>query len=224
MDAVMAAKAAPIQRSVNKPWLTQIAMVLIGSLFLSILMELGGMIFLWPDQGASHSANMLSIEVNYLNRDFKHSIMNYSPVVTILQLSEKAYYWGFEFTRLETALLFLGERLGVMPYVLATMNIVQVFIVRLLILVFSLPLFIVFAAVGGATGLTFRDIRRWSGGREFGKVFHHAKKSIPSTLFLSWIIYLSLPISMHPNMIILPCAVLFAVNLMVMAASYKKYL
>lgn len=224
MDAVMATKAAPIQRTGKKPWLTQVVMVLVGSLFLSILMEIGGMIFFWPEQGAAHSANMLSIEVSYLNRDFKHSIMNYSPVATILQLSERAYYWCFEFTGLETVLLFFGERLGVVPYVQAIINTVQVFIVRLMILVFSLPLLIVFAAVGGATGLAFRDIRRWSGGREFGKVFHHAKKAIPSTLFLAWIIYLSLPISMHPNMIILPCAVLFSVNLLIMAASYKKYL
>jgi hypothetical protein len=36
--------------------------------------------------------------------------------------------------------------------------------------------------------------------------------------------YLALPISLHPNIIILPCAILFGLNLLVMAASFKKYL
>jgi hypothetical protein len=224
MDAVMASRGAPLARPRKQSLLMSVLTVLFASLLLSILMEISGMIFLWPEQGATHSANMLNAEVDYLNRDFRQSVMNYSPVKTILALSERVYYWCFEFTHIETALFFLGDRVGVIPYIQAVVNITQLFIVRLLILVFSLPLFLVFAAVGGATGLSFRDIRRWSGGREFGKVFHHAKKAIPSTLFLSWIVYLSLPVSMHPNMIILPCAILFSINLMIMSASYKKYL
>ena len=69
-----------------------------------------------------------------------------------------------------------------------------------------------------------RDIRRWSGGREFGGIYHRAKWIAPKALIIAWFLYLTIPISVHPNLVILPCAVLFGLNLMIISASFKKYL
>jgi integrating conjugative element membrane protein (TIGR03747 family) len=69
-----------------------------------------------------------------------------------------------------------------------------------------------------------RDIRRWSGGRESAFVYHWAKKFILPSLTLPWMVYLAMPFSIHPNLIVLPFAVLLAVVVRVMTATFKKYL
>jgi hypothetical protein len=43
-------------------------------------------------------------------------------------------------------------------------------------------------------------------------------------LILPWIVYLAIPVNVHPNLVVLPFAVLFAVSLMVMSSTFKKYL
>jgi hypothetical protein len=43
-------------------------------------------------------------------------------------------------------------------------------------------------------------------------------------LVLPWVLYLSLPISVHPNYIVLPAAILFGIALCVASATFKKYL
>jgi hypothetical protein len=40
----------------------------------------------------------------------------------------------------------------------------------------------------------------------------------------AWVVYLSLPVSLHPNVVILPFAVLFALALGVSAGTFKKTL
>jgi integrating conjugative element membrane protein (TIGR03747 family) len=78
--------------------------------------------------------------------------------------------------------------------------------------------------MGLTDGLVQRDIRRWSGGRESSFVYHWAKKVLYPALILPWILYLAIPSSIHPNLIVLPFAILFAVSVRVMASMFKKYL
>jgi len=41
---------------------------------------------------------------------------------------------------------------------------------------------------------------------------------------LAWVIYLSLPFSVHPSFVVLPFAALFALSVSIMAGTFKKYL
>jgi integrating conjugative element membrane protein (TIGR03747 family) len=50
------------------------------------------------------------------------------------------------------------------------------------------------------------DIRRWSGGRDSAFVYHWTKKLIYPALITPWILYLTIPDSIHPNLIVLPFA------------------
>tara|TARA_R110000782_G_scaffold25016_1_gene65414 strand:- start:98 stop:784 length:687 start_codon:yes stop_codon:yes gene_type:complete len=198
--------------------------VLFASLVFSILAEWLGIAFFWPESGAGHSAGMLQREVEYLNQDFRTTVFGNDPAIAITSLAGRAYYYTFQWTRIEDALSWFGNQFGLYSYTLAVGIIAQLFLVRLGILTFSLPVFVLFATVGITSGLAMRDIRRWSGGREFGGVYHSAKRIAPKALVLAWFIYLALPVSLHPNAIILPCAVLFGLNLLIISASYKKYL
>lgn len=60
--------------------------------------------------------------------------------------------------------------------------------------------------------------------RESAYVFHLAKAATAPMLVMTWAIYLSMPFSIHPSIVILPFAVLFAIFVRVTAGSFKKYL
>ena len=78
--------------------------------------------------------------------------------------------------------------------------------------------------MGLSGGLTLRDIRRWSAGREFGGVYHAAKRGAPRILFAAAFVYLAIPFAVHPSAVIVPGAALFGGSALVVAASFKKYL
>ena len=107
---------------------------------------------------------------------------------------------------------------------LAALSTVQVLIVRVVLLAFSAPAFGLFGLVGLAGGLTLRDIRRWSAGREFGGVYHAAKRGAPKVLLAAAVIYLAIPFAVHPTLVIVPGAALFGASVLIVAASFKKYL
>ena len=188
------------------------------SAFASVAVEWVGMTWWWPDEGAAHAARVLRREAGYLNADFRAS------AGSILGAAERGYYWLFEWTGLAAGLHRLGAGVHLAEYVRAGLTTVQVVMVRVVLLVFSAPAFVLFGVVGLAGGLTLRDIRRWSAGREFGGVYHAAKRIAPRILAGAAFVYLGLPFAVHPSAVIVPGAALFGAAVCVVAASFKKYL
>jgi len=109
-------------------------------------------------------------------------------------------------------------------YLIAAAFITLTFLVRLLVLGLTMPLFILAAFVGLVDGLVRRDIRRFGAGRESGFLYHRAKASIIPLLVLPWVVYLALPVSLHPLWILLPSAGLLCLAMNLTAGSFKKYL
>ena len=109
-------------------------------------------------------------------------------------------------------------------YLIAAAFTTLTFIVRLQVLVLTLPLFVLAAFVGLVDGLVRRDIRKFGAGRESGFVYHRAKASLMPLAVLPWIIYLTLPISVHPLLVLLPSAALLGLAVNITAGSFKKYL
>ena len=218
--------------------------VLVASLFLSILIECVGIHFFWPEQGWRHAADMLDYELNQLSENFTHSAVVQEPGRTARWLVESAYEWIFvrsgladwmqESSEQASAPSRGGERdfryyisqvyIWTESYMIAAAFVVLVFIVRLLVLVLTLPLFLLAAFVGLIDGLVRRDIRRMGAGRESGFIYHRAKASLMPLAVLPWIIYLAMPFSVSPLWILLPCAILLGVAVNIAAGSFKKYL
>ena len=109
-------------------------------------------------------------------------------------------------------------------YILAALQITQVFALRLAILLLATPVFLLFGVMALVDGLVRRDLRRWGGGRESSFVYHWSKRSALPLLVTAWVIYLALPFSLHPSWVILPFATLFALCIAITASSFKKYL
>ena len=213
---------------------------LLLSLLFSIVVECLGIAFWWPDSGLGHSQQMLAQEIQYLDRDLRQSIVSADPGRFARRMAEQAHYFLFEVTGMvrliewlsspptnsETGIRLKLHRLykPIAVFVLATIQIVQVFSVRLVILSLATPVFLLFSLIGLVDGLVQRDLRRWGGGRESSYLYHYAKNSVWIFILSAWVSYLALPFSLHPVFIVLPFAILFAISISITASTFKKYL
>ncbi|CAB3647877.1 TIGR03747 family integrating conjugative element membrane protein [Achromobacter pestifer] len=218
--------------------------VLCGSLLLCIVIECVGMHLFWPDEGWRHAQGMLNYELNQLSSHFTRSALVQEPGRTAHWLVELAYEWIFvksgliEWMRNASAQATAPSQgvtrdfryyisqlyVWLERYLIAAALSVLVFVVRLFVLVLSLPLFLLAAFVGLVDGLVRRDIRRFGAGRESGFVYHRAKAALMPLAVLPWVIYLALPVSVTPLLVLLPAALLLALAVDMAAGSFKKYL
>jgi len=218
--------------------------VLCGSLMLCLVIECVGLHFFWPEQGWHHAQGMLNHELAHVSEHFTRSVVLQEPGRSARWLIERGYDWLFvksgllDWMRDASTQASVGARhqahdfhyyLGqvyvqVESYLLASAYTVLVFLVRLLVLTLTLPLFLMAAFVGLVDGLVRRDVRRFGAGRETGFVYHRAKASLMPLAVLPWVTYLALPVSVHPLLIVLPSAALLGLAVDIAAATFKKYL
>ncbi len=213
---------------------------LIFSLLFSIIIEWTGMAIWWPDEGLMHSRTMLATEVSYLESDFRRSVVTSDPAKFARKIADKSYHYLFEVTRFVNFIQWISpepkpnERgmrstlhhlyRPIANFVLAAMQVTQLFSVRLAILTLAMPVFLLFSLVALVDGLVQRDLRRWGGGRESSFIYHYAKKATLPLVVITWVVYLALPFSLHPTFVVLPFAMLFALSVAVTASTFKKYL
>ncbi len=220
--------------------LSQALYWLLFALLFSIVLEWLGMVFWWTEQGLQHSRDMLAAEVGYLQMDFRRSLVSTDPAHFAQTMADRAYVVLFEWTRLVDVLSWLGTPPAVgesglrvrlhrlyqplAQFILAALQITQVFALRLAILLLATPVFLLFGVTALVDGLVRRDLRRWGGGRESSFVYHWSKRSALPLLVTAWVVYLALPFSLHPSWVILPFATLFAISIAITASAFKKYL
>jgi len=218
--------------------------VLCGSLLLCILIECVGMHFFWPEEGWRHAQGMLNYELAHVSDHFTRSVLVQEPGRSARHLVETAYDWLFvksgliDWIRDAAAQSRAGARntnhdfryyLGLVyvhveGYLIASAYTVLVFLVRLLVLTLTLPLFLMAAFVGFVDGLVRRDVRSFGAGRESGFIYHRARAALMPLAVLPWVTYLALPVSVHPLLILLPAAALLGMAVDIAAATFKKYL
>lgn len=212
--------------------------LLIASLLFSILVELVGLLLFWGDQGWRHSQAMLSSELAWLSEHFTLSLIVQQPGQTIVQWLDFLKQWllvktGFmdfaQQARVSSQDIGLWGGINqlyvsIEDFVLAAVYVTFTFVVRLTILALATPLFLLAMLTGFIDGLMRRDLRKFGAGRESSFVYHRAKRAVIPLLIVPWILYLSLPFSLNPMAVFLPCAVMLGVAMAITAATFKKYL
>lgn len=101
---------------------------------------------------------------------------------------------------------------------------IQLFGVRLAVVLASLPLFGLAYAVAMADGLVQRAIRSLSGGHESSSIYHRAKYFQISLVSATAALCLLLPLSIDPRWILLPSVTVSALLVRWQWVYYKKYL
>lgn len=219
--------------------LIRILMILLFSLFLSVIFEWIGIYFFWNNEGWHHSEQMFKVELGWLNDSFKQSLLMAEPITTAHWLLDQAYTWGFEktgfveFTQKARYNSMYGSDISstlssvyitIEDYLMAIIYVTLTFVVRLSVLILSIPLFALASLTGITEGLVRRDLRRFGAGRESSFIYHRAKRYIPTLTVAPWLIYLSCPISVNPLLILMPCAFALGLAITITAATFKKYL
>lgn len=216
----------------------RIISLLIASFLFSILTEWAGLLFFWGDQGWRHSQGMLTNELGWLSEHFKSSLILQQPGQMIVQILDLLTQWllvktGFADFALQARVSSQGNGfwhwtyqlyVSIEDFVLAAVYVTFTFVVRLTILILATPLFLLGMLTGLVDGLMRRDLRKFGSGLESSFVYHRAKRAVLPLLIVPWIIYLSLPFSLNPMTIFLPCSVMLGIAIAITAATFKKYL
>jgi integrating conjugative element membrane protein (TIGR03747 family) len=218
--------------------LSHLFAILVTSLALSVVIEWIGIACFWPDMGWHHSQTMFSTEFGYISETFKQSLVFREPGKTVSEFLTWAYQTLFVdsgfigFTQSANVGAGDGTAIGTIKelylyfqnYALSMVYITLTFLTRLMILTLSIPLFLMTMLVGGTDGLMRRDLRRFGAGRESSFVYHRARRLIVPLLLAPWFIYLTLPFSVQPLIVLIPCAIALGIAVEVTAATFKKYL
>ncbi|WP_409322100.1 TIGR03747 family integrating conjugative element membrane protein [Pseudomonas putida] len=212
--------------------------LLFASLIFSIVLEFVGMLWFWPDQGWHHSHAMWVSELGWLSDHFKSSLLVQEPAQATAKMLEHLNDWvvvrsGWAQFDAQLKLLsressmpgqFAPVYVLIQDFLLAALYTVFTFVVRLAILTLAMPLFLLAVITGAVDGLMRRDLRKFGADRESSFVYHRAKRTLLPLAISPWVIYLSLPWSLNPLWVLLPCAALLGWMVAITAATFKKYL
>lgn len=212
--------------------------LLFASLIFSIVLEFVGMLWFWPEQGWHHSHAMWLSELGWLSDHFKNSLLVKEPAHATVKVLQHLNEWVVVrsgWARSDTQLKLLSQEMSMQgqfaeayvvlqDYLLAALFTVFTFVVRLAVLTLAMPLFLMAVITGAVDGLMRRDLRKFRADRESSFVYHRAKRMLLPLIVSPWMIYLSLPWSIHPNWILLPCASLLGYMVAITATTFKKYL
>jgi len=143
--------------------------------------------------------------------------------VTTIHDAVIAYSSGAQVNDLDK--LYLGQfiaRNGNEIYV--CMNVIQVYGIRIAILLSTLPLFMLLNLVAFTDGMTERYIRRACSGRESSDINKIGKMSKLMFFALGISVYLCAPIAINPFFIVVPMATVYTIATRFQWKFYKKYL
>lgn len=212
--------------------------LLLASLLVSIAIECIGMQLWWPELGPEHSRQMVRTESRFLDRSIADSWLESRPATAVARtlsaagaalVQSRMVKYAVDGMhrvagRLSASPRWRRVRAALAPYWQATRNISELYAIRLTVLGLAAPLFVLLLWVGLVDGLVQRDLRRWGGGRESAYVYHYAKRSNLVFIAVGAIVYLAMPVSIHPAVILVPFATACAVSVNLTASRFKKYL
>ena len=201
-------------------WLRWIAALCVVVLLVDLLF----VIVIWDD-GTQALVGLIATERQILGLDSSTGAGRFvDAVVTV------AHDWVFVTTGLGNWLTTQRSGLlaapvdGLWALVDTALLGLQLFAMRLAVLILSLPLFVVVGTTAVADGVHGWLMRRTRGARESGFIYHRAKRAVPTFLLLVWAVYLIPPIPMDPRWIMPPFIIAFATAFRLRVAFFKKHL
>jgi len=236
-------KARPYESRGLLAWafrtISRVMGILFFAAFISIIVEWIGMTWFWPEENYQHAQDMFATELGYLRSGAGDGTAKAGIVREgneILDTAIRAVFVDsgvLNFVQKARTVspydnymiaLYKEGMIVVQDYLLAAIFVMMTFLVRIAILLLSFPIFILFGFVALMDGLVMRDLRKYRAAHESSFVYHIAKSIALPLMITGCILYLSMPFSIHPNLVITPFAALFAYTLAMMAAKFKKYL
>ncbi|EGQ7707493.1 DUF4400 domain-containing protein [Vibrio cholerae] len=194
------------------------------SMCFSVAVSLAGVTWFWPEEGAQHERESLAIELKSLAYEL-HKVgeglaslvsqfVNYMMDVWWFgQLAASITYWMSSF--------FSDQAKMYAEVVWLSM---QIFIVRVGVIIAAIPLLGIWFLAGFLTGLTERDLRRFNAALESSTIFNLATEHIRIPFLFIVALYLSWPTHANALLATAPMCVGTFVLVYLSVANYKKRL
>lgn len=100
----------------------------------------------------------------------------------------------------------------------------QLFSLRIGVLLLTLPIFLITAVAAAADGLITWYLRRTGAGRESGFIYHRTKRGLALSILALWLVYLVPPVPLDPRWVIPPFLFIAGIAVRMTVAYFKKYL
>lgn len=100
----------------------------------------------------------------------------------------------------------------------------QLFALRLGVLLLTLPFFVVVILGAVSDGFLGWYLRRTGGERESGFIYHRAKRGLAWSIVGLWVVYLLPPVAMDPRYILPPFLLIAGIAVRLQVSFFKKFL
>lgn len=94
-------------------------------------------------------------------------------------------------------------------YIISSCFVILTALIKLFVVIFYLPIFLLLTAVSITDGLVLRDIRKADKGLDSGRKYALTKKLIWPAFMISWIFFLIIPIAIPPILLLFTPSVFF---------------
>jgi len=216
----------------RKPGLWYLFCRLVAIVLIAVIVHVMMASWVWPDKQA-HLKSILSHDLYRIAQ--LDSYGNANPLAT--RWASEAYMWVFDKSGFNTMIRTFAKPAGVnppdtelrkvavylWPQIQASMYSVQIIGERIAVLYLTFPLFLIAALLAISDGWAARWLRRAHGGRESAFMYHRMKHGIFLSIILLWAIYLIIPVSMDPRMMIFPFVAMFGLLVRSTVSYFKKY-
>jgi len=214
--------AADKARPVKFAWYFQIVRSLLASAIMAILIDMGIVMFMTG--GLEMLKETYRIEVQYLSTG-----MNAQSIELVTTWVSESYRVLFIETGIHDYLYNSNNRIsspiitGMWPMLQGAMIGFQVFMIRLSVIALFLPFILLATIVSVSDGFLGWYLRRTSGARESGFIYHRSK------FFLTWgiaslcFLYLVPPFAVNPLYIFIPMIIITALCTRLSVQYFKKY-
>ena len=214
--------SAEKSRPVSVAWYFQIVRSLLASAIMAILIDMGIVMFMTG--GLEMLKETYRIEVQYLS-----TTMNTQSIELVTTWVSESYRVLFTETGIHHYLYTSNNQIsspiisGMWPLLQGAMIGFQVFMIRLSVIVLFMPFILLTILVSTSDGFLGWYLRRTSGARESGFIYHRSK------FFLTWginslcFIYLVPPFAVNPLYIFIPMIIITALCTHLSVQYFKKY-
>ena len=189
----------------------------------------------YPEQGAYRSLRLLEAELSYLsNTQLVTTHYGNTLISKLLSAQQHTYLFVTDTLKMEAALTGLSDlrfiqhgfnRMGLLDphiYAVSMLNMINVITLKVVVILLSLPIFLILMIWAINAGLVQRAIRKYQVRNESSWIFHHAKRIKFWSIVLPVIVYLTWPNELSPLLIFGPCAIAYGASWFVMASKFKK--
>lgn len=189
----------------------------------------------YPEEGAYRSLRLLEAEMSYLaNTQLVTTGYGNSLITKLLIAQQHSYLFVTGTLKMEAALTEFSDlrfiqhgfnRMGLLDphiYAVSMLNMINVITLKVVVILLSLPIFLILMIWSVNAGLVQRAIRKYQVRNETSWIFHHAKRIKFWSIVLPVAVYLTWPNELSPLLIFGPCAFAYGASWFVMASKFKK--